>query len=194
MNDAKFSTLIAILDSLRKEAPNSPEFARFHSKKTEDITFSRGQSFIHLFLLVKFGLETFGKRNEHICDGPNDGGLDGWYISESHKTVYLIQSKFRHSSKDFATTSIPATDLIKMEFEEILEGNVKDSLGTPYNSKVLQFQLALKSGFKTATPCRVFPQWGHTGNGTIGSIFSASVFSCIIGYRPILSQLCYYPN
>ena len=59
MSDPKYSTLIEILDSIRKQAPASAAFDAFRSKQPDDIQYSRGQAFIHLFLLVKFGLETF---------------------------------------------------------------------------------------------------------------------------------------
>jgi len=141
MNDPKYNTLIRILDSIRKQAPDSDGFAAFRSTKLGDIRYSRGQAFIHLFLLVKFGLETFEDRNQFICEGSQDGGLDAYYISETQKTVYLIQSKFKNSETSFATESISVSDLVRMELDRILQGQSNDSNGIVYNPKVLEFQL-----------------------------------------------------
>ncbi len=141
MNDPKYNSLIRILDSVRKQAPDSNVFAAFRSKKLEDIQHSRGQAFIHLFLLVKFGLEAFEDRNQFICEGSQDGGLDAYYISETQKIVYLIQSKFKNSETSFATESISVSDLVRMELDRILQGQSNDSNGIVYNPKVLEFQL-----------------------------------------------------
>jgi len=141
MSDPKYNTLIKILDSIRKQAPDSAKFDVFRSKQPDDIQYSRGQAFIHLFLLVKFGLETFVDRLQFICDGEQDGGLDAYYISETQKTVYLIQSKFKNSDVGFVTESISVSDLVKMELDRILQGQSDDSNGIVYNPKVLEFQL-----------------------------------------------------
>jgi hypothetical protein len=141
MNDPKYNTLLKILDSIRKQAPDTPEFRRFHSRNSEDIDYARGQSFIHLLLLVKFGLETFDDRHQLICDGQFDGGLDAYFISQTQKTVYLIQSKFKKTGASFASESISASDLVRMELDRILKGETKDSNGNVYNPKILEFQL-----------------------------------------------------
>jgi hypothetical protein len=142
--DPKYKTLIAILDSIRKEAPVDAEYKAFRSRKPEDIQFSRGQAFIHLFLLVKFGIEKFEARSLHICDGPQDGGLDAYYISEELKTVFLIQSKFKNTGKSFEGQEIPSSDLVKMELDRILIGQSTDSNNVEYNPKVLKFQATYK--------------------------------------------------
>lgn len=158
MSDPKYNTLIKILDSIRKQAPDSAAFTAFRSTQLGDILRTRGQAFIHLFLLAKFGLETFGDRLRFICDGEQDGGLDAYYISEAQKTVYLIQSKFRNSSARFATASISVSDLVRMELDRILQGQSNDSHGVVYNPKVLEFQLNYSQATRkqTYTPKVVF--------------------------------------
>lgn len=143
MNDPRYETLLKILDGIRNDAPDTEESKRFHSKKPDDLSFTRGQAFIHLFLWVKFGLSSFNERNSYICDGPVDGGLDAYYISETEKTVYLIQSKFRNTAKNFNAEAITVSELIRMEIERILHGHTSDSNGVLYNQKVLEFQLKL---------------------------------------------------
>lgn len=143
MNDPKYDTLINILDNIRKQAPDTAEFSRFHSKNPDDILYSRGQAFIHLLLQVKFGLETFTERDQYITDGQQDGGLDAYFISETQKAVYLIQSKFKNTCTGFINESISTSDLVNMELERILRGETKDSNGIAYNPKIHEFQLNL---------------------------------------------------
>jgi hypothetical protein len=143
MRDPRYSTLLNILDRIRSEAPQKEEFRRFRSKNADDITFARGQAFIHLLLLIKFGLETFEDRNQHICDGQADGGLDAYYISEQEKTVFLVQSKFKNTESGFKGDSLSALDFVKMELDRIIGGEITDSNGVPYNAKIHEFQLKL---------------------------------------------------
>ena len=143
MRDPRYVTFVNILDDIRKHAPDTDAFQRFHSNNPDDVVFSRGQAFIHLYLLVKFGLEGFEERHRLICDGTGDGGLDGYFISEVEKTVYLIQSKFKSSDTGFAGESISISDLVKMELDRILAGESLDSNGVVYNPKVLEFQVNL---------------------------------------------------
>jgi len=143
MKDPRYSTLVNILDKLRAEAPQTEEFRRFHSNKPDDVTFSRSQAFIHLLLLIKFGLETFDERTQHICDGPGDGGLDAYYISEQEKTVFLVQSKFKGTQAGFTGDSLSAADLVKIEIDRIISGETADSNGVAYNGRIHEFQLKL---------------------------------------------------
>jgi hypothetical protein len=152
MKDLRYVTLINILDWIRNNAPSEKEYKRFHSKIPDDMDFSRGQAFIHLFLLAKFGIESFDERAQLISDGPNDGGLDAFYISEAERTVYLIQSKFKNTASNFRGEAISAADLVKMELERILQGDTTDSNGNTYNPKILEFQVK----FNQATKKQVF--------------------------------------
>lgn len=140
MIDNRYGTLVKILDSIRKEAPQALEFSRYRSQKTDDVQYSRGRAYIHLFLQVKFGLSSFEERHRLITDGEQDGGLDAYFISDQQKNVFLIQSKFKNSGAGFAGESIPASDLVRMELERILHGHHKDSNGVMYNQKIVEFQ------------------------------------------------------
>ncbi len=111
MKNPKYATLLKIIDGIRAEAPSQEDFRRFRTKKPDDIAFSRGQAFIQLLLLIRFGLETFEERHQNICDGQGDGGLDAYFFSEQEKTVFLVQSKFRNTESGFTDNSIPASDL-----------------------------------------------------------------------------------
>ena len=152
MADPKYNTLLKILDSIRNQAPNTTEYSRFRSKNPVDIQYSRGQAFIHLFLLVKFGLENYEVRQQFICDGSQDGGLDAYFISPTQKFVYLIQSKFKNTGAGFANESLAASDLVRIEVDRILQGNSQDSNGSVYNPKILEFQL----NYSQATRKQIF--------------------------------------
>jgi hypothetical protein len=141
--DYRYSTLLKILDNIRTEAPHSKEFIRFHSNNKKDLEWSRGQAFIHLFLLTKFGITNFLDRNKYICDDTADGGLDAYYISETDKTIYLVQSKFKNTASNFHGEAITTSELVKMELEAILSGKKKDSNGINFNKKVRVFQAEL---------------------------------------------------
>lgn len=152
MKNPKYATLLKIIDGIREEAPNQENFRRFRTKKPDDIAFSRGQAFIHLLLLIRFGLETFEERHQHICDGQGDGGLDAYFISEQEKTVFLVQSKFRNTESGFTDDSISASDLVRMELDRIIGGETTDSNGVNYNPKIHEFQLK----FSQATRKQIF--------------------------------------
>lgn len=141
--DHRYSTLLKILDNIRKEAPHNKEFERFHSAAKKDLEWSRGQAFIHLFLLTKFGITDFIARNKFICDDTGDGGLDAYYISEIDKTIYLIQSKFKNTASNFRGEAITLSELVKMELDGILSGQKKDSNGINFNKKIRAFQSEL---------------------------------------------------
>ena len=143
MGDPKYATLLKIIDGIRAEAPNQENFRRFHSRKRDDVAFSRGQAFMHLLLLIRFGLEGFEDRYQHICDGQGDGGLDAYFISEQEKTVFLVQSKFRNTESGFTDDSISALDLVRMELDRIIGGETTDSNGVNYNPMIHEFQLKL---------------------------------------------------
>lgn len=143
MTDPRYLILLNIIDGIRYDAPKTAIFQRFHSNKPDDIAFSRGQAFIHLLLFIRFGKEEFIERQLNICDGPGDGGLDAYFISEQEKTVFLIQSKFGNTESGFKANSISASDLVKMELDRIISGETTDSNGNSYNPKIHEFQLKL---------------------------------------------------
>lgn len=135
-----YTTLVRTLDVLRKEAPRS--FKTYHPKPddADKVNQARAMAFIHLFLKVRFGLGEFAKRHEHICDGSQDGGIDGYFIDTEARTVTLIQSKFRTTEKNFEEKSIDPSELLKMEVGRVSRGDKTDSNGVLFSARILNFQ------------------------------------------------------
>ncbi len=136
----KYTTLVQVLDALRKEAPT--ENRRYHAGKNEieKINNARSRAFIHLYLKVKFGILDFSQREKLITDDKDDGGIDAYYIDQLHKTVHVIQAKFRTNEQNFEEKQIDLDDLVKMEIDEIVKGDENGSNGRPYNGKIKQLQ------------------------------------------------------
>ncbi|MCF8029884.1 MAG: AIPR family protein [Desulfohalobiaceae bacterium] len=141
----QYNMLITVIDRLRKEAPS--EYKKYYPQEEdyENLNKARSLTFIHLLLKVKFGLVKFRQRERLITDGPYDGGVDGYFIDENNKKLYLIQSKFRTSAKNFENKSIDAEDLLKMEIGRITKGEICDSKGNEFNEKIKSLQEKLKS-------------------------------------------------
>lgn len=138
----KYQILLNILDELCFEAPENYK-SYWDNSSNESINAARSKSYIHLFLMVKFGITDFGQRHDIITDGSRDGGLDAYYIDETNKLIYLIQSKFRTKDSNFEEKSITSDDLVKMDLKLILKGSKKDSYGNEFNSKIKEFQKKL---------------------------------------------------
>ena len=132
----KYNTLVNILDQLRKEAP--PEYKSYYpnEKEPERLNNARSKAFAHLFLKVKFGLLDFYQREENITEGPQDGGVDAYFIDEEHKKIYLIQSKFRENDANFERKELSISDLLKIDADRISKGIKEDSNGIEYNNKI----------------------------------------------------------
>lgn len=141
----QYNIFLKVLDNFRKEAPAS--YKTYHPEEgdEEGLIKARSLAFIHLLLKVKFGVMDFLERHKLITDGPQDGGLDAYYIDSERKKLFLIQSKFRNSSDSFSKKSIKANDLISMEVARITKGEATDSKGIPLNDKVKTFQAALRN-------------------------------------------------
>lgn len=135
-----YLTLVRTLDALRKEAPKS--FKSYHPKieEIEKLNQARATAFIHLFLKVRFGLIEFSTRHERICDGSQDGGVDGYHIDSEARCITLIQSKFRTTEKNFEGKSIEASELLKMEVGRISRGEKMDSNGVQFSARIAAFQ------------------------------------------------------
>jgi hypothetical protein len=135
-----YTTLVRTLDVLRKEAPKT--FKSYHPKieDTEKLNQARAMAFIHLFLKVRFGLLDFSDRHDHICDGSQDGGVDGYYIDSGTRRITLIQSKFRTTEKNFEGKSIEVSEILKMEVGRISRGEKIDSNGIPFSPRITTFQ------------------------------------------------------
>lgn len=137
----KFQTLINILDAIVKEA--SPAMSKKYPLKPvddEQKNQARSRAFIHLYLKVSFGLLEFDKREHLITDGSYDGGIDGYYINPENKTIYFIQSKFRTNDKNFESKQIELSEILVMDVNRILEGEILDENGNEYNGKIKQLQ------------------------------------------------------
>jgi hypothetical protein len=136
----KYTTLLNILDVIRKEAPK--EFKRYNppENKSEELNNARARAYIHLFLKVRFGILDFVEREKFITDDPQDGGIDGYYIDEPFKTIYFIQSKFRITEKNFNEKEILVSELLQMDVSRVCEGERENENGIPYNSKIYKFQ------------------------------------------------------
>jgi hypothetical protein len=150
MSDPRYPIIVNILDEIRKAAPELPEFSYFRSKKKEDIEASRSQAYIHLLLQVRFGIEDFRKRDEFICDGIYDGGVDAIYIDKEDRIIYFVQSKFRHTPENFISTKLGVGDLIKMEIRRIASGEATDSNGNKLNDKVRKLQALITDANREA--------------------------------------------
>ena len=142
--DHQYETLVKILDKIRSEAPDSYKSYKPNATDDEGLIKARSLSFIHLLLKVKFGITDFLKRHQHITDGPQDGGLDAFYIDEERKRLYLIQSKFRNNSHNFNNKSISTDELIRIEVSRITKGFEEDSKGTAFNNKIIEFQAKVR--------------------------------------------------
>lgn len=137
----KYNTLINILDAILKEAPTSMCHKYPIANLSEErLNQARSRAFIHLYLKVSFGLLDFEQREHLLTDGAFDGGIDGYYISKESKTIYLIQSKFRTSTKNFEQKEIALDEILSMDIDRILKGETLDDYGNQYNGKILQLQ------------------------------------------------------
>jgi hypothetical protein len=141
----QYEMLERILDSLRKEAPESYKTYFPIKENLEGLNKARSLAFIHLLLKVKFGVFEFLDRHKLITDGTQDGGLDAYFIDEERKKLFLIQSKFRNTPENFEDKKIYANDLIKMEVSRITKGYPDDSRGVPFNEKIKSFQESLRN-------------------------------------------------
>jgi hypothetical protein len=132
---SKYETLLNILDQLRKEAPQ--EYKRYYPLENdiEGLNNARSRAYIHLFLKVKFGILDFKKREELIADGPQDGGIDAYYIDNEAKCIYFIQAKFRTNESNFNNREILLKELLQMEVNRIIIVEGEDEKKQPYNNK-----------------------------------------------------------
>lgn len=141
----KYQMLVNVIDRLRGEAAPTKRATTYlpPASDLEAVNQARSRAFIHLYLKVSFGLLDFADREHFITDGSYDGGIDGYYISRSTRLIYLIQSKFRASEKNFIGKDIALEELLAMDIDRILDGHEHDEPGNPYNGKILQLQREL---------------------------------------------------
>ncbi len=140
----QYDTLVKILDRLRCEAPDSYKSYKPKEGDEDGLVKARSLAFIHLLLKVKFGITDFLKRHQHITDGPQDGGLDAYFIDDEGKRLYLIQSKFRNNAEHFIKKSISTDELIRIDVSRITKGFDEDSKGVAFNSKIKELQSKIR--------------------------------------------------
>lgn len=141
----KYNMLVSALDKLCAEAPSSYKTYRPRPEELEAVQHARSLAFIHLLLKVKFGVPVFLARHRQITDGSQDGGMDAFHIDDERKKLYMIQSKFRNTTKNFTDKSMEAGELIRMEVTRITKGHETDSSGNRFNEKVLTFQKDIRN-------------------------------------------------
>lgn len=137
----KYNFLINILDKLREEA-TSQHRSRYLpiESEFEKINQARSRAYVHLYLKVLFGLLDFDEREKLITDNSYDGGIDGYYIDQEKKVIYLIQSKFRMTELNFEQKEIDLDEILTMDINRVLEGEECDENGNQYNGKIKQLQ------------------------------------------------------
>lgn len=135
---SKYVTLVRILDTLRREA-NGTQWEGAYDIASTDPEFvqqARGRAFIHLYLKVMFGVAEFAERQQYVTDGPQDGGVDGYFIDKETRRVHFLQSKFRNTETNFEQKEIEARELLSMDIDRIVSGYVSDCKGVDYNGKI----------------------------------------------------------
>ncbi len=82
---------------MSKMENSNKEFINF-KKKIDEISdkkrISSEKAFILMFLKMKYPILEEKDLIKFITDGANDRGIDAYYIIDSDKTIYLIQSKY----------------------------------------------------------------------------------------------------
>ncbi|ADW67778.1 AIPR family protein [Granulicella tundricola] len=135
-NARLYQVLCGVLDDLRAEAPASSALYHPPPSNGDALIQARSRSLLHLFLKSRFGVLAFQQRESFVTDGSNDGGIDAFYIDDQRKVIYLVQSKFRATAGNFASTNMTANDLLKMDVKRILSGELKNESGIPYNDRI----------------------------------------------------------
>ena len=143
-NARLYETLCRVLDSLRTEAPAKDATYNPPPGNADALIQARSRALLHLFLKARFGLVHFRDREAFVTDGTNDGGIDAYYIDRRSKRIYVLQSKFRATSKNFSTTNMSASDLLKMDVSRILKGENSNEKGIPYNTRIKGMQKAIQ--------------------------------------------------
>ncbi|WP_010628170.1 hypothetical protein, partial [Halomonas sp. KM-1] len=136
----KYKVYLNILDQILRDAPERFVRYRIGDLDPEKLNQARSRASIHLFLKVSFGLLNFEERERLITDGSYDGGIDGYYIDQETKKLYLLQAKFRTNESNFEQKEISLEELLSMDVNRILEGECFDEEGNEYNGKIKQLQ------------------------------------------------------
>jgi len=138
--DRRYETLCRVLDALRREAPASQTVYHPPKGNHDAVVQARSRALLHLYLKARFGLITHVLREPFITEGKFDGGVDAYYIDKSNKKIYLLQGKFRANAKNFVSTTMTPSDLLKMDVGRIMKGEIKSEAGDVYNSSIRRLQ------------------------------------------------------
>lgn len=130
---SKYDILVSILDELAAEARDNGFTQRFSKA---DLNQARSRAFIHLYLKVKFGLLDCAEREALVTDGPNDAGIDGYFIHHDIRTIYFLQAKFRANESNFANKKISIEEIAAMEINRVSAGESSDAEGNDYSGKI----------------------------------------------------------
>ncbi len=76
----KYDIIVKILDQIAKESPSKYKVYYPTNTDIEAVNSARSRAFIHFYMKVKFGILDFDTREKFVSDGPNDGGIDAYYI------------------------------------------------------------------------------------------------------------------
>jgi hypothetical protein len=137
-NPRLYETLCSVLDALRAEAPSTDVMYNPPPGNAEALIQARSRALLHLFLKARFGLVHFVDRENLVTDGTHDGGIDAYYIDQSNKRIYVLQSKFRATAGNFVSANMTASDLLKMDVSRILKGEKRDENNVRYNDRIVK--------------------------------------------------------
>jgi hypothetical protein len=135
---SKYQTLVTILDQIRAESDVTPYRSVYlpDPSKGDAVTQARSRAFLHLYLMVSFGLLDFAERETFVTDGKHDGGIDAYYVDSDDHTIYFVQSKYRATEENFKSKMITVNELLTMDIPRILNGHVLDECENPYNEQI----------------------------------------------------------
>jgi hypothetical protein len=139
---SKYQTLVNILDRIRSEAAGTPYAPPYMPDPShgDAVTQARSRAFLHLYLMVSFGLLDFAGRELYITDGKSDGGIDAYYVDSESRTIYFVQSKYRATEENFKSKLVTVNELLKMDIGRILNEEHSDESGNSYNRQILRMQ------------------------------------------------------
>lgn len=138
--ERKYNILTNILDEYVREGQCIRQRRSFFDASTEEKqNQARARAFIHLYLASSYGMLEFEEREKVITDASGDGGIDAYYIDAENKIIDIIQSKFRVGSTNFESKSISPEEILSIDLDRILEGNLEDEKGNKYNGYIHAF-------------------------------------------------------
>ena len=136
---SRYQILVRVLDGIRAEAAKT-RFTSLYavgSQPPDQVWQARARAYVHLYLKVMFGLTEFEEREQYVTDGPQDGGIDGYFIEKTSRKIILIQSKFKITEDNFENKPIELED---MQIRRVLGGEESDENGVKYNGKIAGLQ------------------------------------------------------